>query len=199
RTEQKRWINMQADARAILKFGENDRFVAVGNFGYAPLPESMKAAGESERRSREHYLGYKVTPKFGVYAGLMDKVFGIKVIEHIAFSRVAPEVQQNDQTHGVLGHYLGEKWEVFAHGFVGNMTQDEQLRMKGGSLSVERTVFDIHRLGASFMSSKNNFQELLSYSGHARLNLKDGSAVLAEIGQVDRKTENGSDDRTMRY
>lgn len=199
RTEQKRWINMQADARLILKFGQNDRFVAVGNYGYAPLPESLKDAGEPEWRSREHYLGFKVTPKFGVYAGLMDKVFGIKVIEHIAFSRVAPEVQQNDQTHGVLGHYLGEKWEVFAHGFAGNLTQDEELRMKGGSLSLERTVFDLHRVGASFMSSKNNFQELLSYSGHARMNLKDGSAVLAELGQVDRKTENGSDDRTMRY
>lgn len=199
RTEQKRWINMQADARLILKFGQNDRFVAVGNYGYAPLPESLKDAGEPEWRSREHYLGFKVTPKFGLYAGLMDKVFGIKVIEHIAFSRVAPEVQQNDQTHGVLAHYLGEKWEVFAHGFAGNLTQDEELRMKGGSLSLERTVFDLHRLGASFMSSKNNFQELLSYSGHARMNLKDGSAVLAELGQVDRKTENGSDDRTMRY
>lgn len=199
RTEQKRWINMQADARLILKFGENDRFVAVGNYGYAPLPESLQDKDEPEWRSREHYLGFRVTPKFGVYAGLMDKVFGIKVIEHIAFSRVAPEVQQNDQTHGVLAHYLGERWEVFAHGFAGNLTQQEELRMKGGSLSLERTVFDIHRLGASFMSSKNNFQELLSYSGHARLNLKDGSAVLAELGQVDRKTENGSDDRTMRY
>lgn len=199
RTEQKRWINMQADARLILKFGQNDRFVAVGNYGYAPLPESLQDQDEPEWRSREHYLGFKVTPKFGLYAGLMDKVFGIKVIEHIAFSRIAPEVQQNDQTHGVLGHYLGEKWEVFAHGFAGNLTQDEELRMKGGSLSLERTVFDLHRVGASFMSSKNNFQELLSYSGHARMNLKDGSAVLAELGQVDRKTENGSDDRTMRY
>lgn len=198
KTEQKRWINMQADARVILKFGENDRFVAVGNYGYAPLPESF-ADDEPEWRSREHYVGFRATPKVGVYAGLMDKVFGIKVIEHIAFSRIAPEVQQNDQTHGVLLHYLGEQWEGFAHGFAGNLTQDEELRMKGGSLSLERTVFDIHRLGASFMSSKNNFQELLSYSVHSRFNLKDGSAVLAEIGQVDRKTQNGSDDRTMRY
>lgn len=198
KTEQKRWINMQADARVILKFGEADRFVAVGNYGYAPLPESF-GDDEPEWRSREHYLGFRVTPKFGVYAGLMDKVFGIKVIEHIAYSRIAPEVQQNDQTHGVLAHYLGEQWEAFAHGFAGNLTQDEALRMKGGSLSLERTVFQTHRVGASFMSSKNNFQDLLSYSVHSRFNLKDGSAVLAEIGQVDRTTQNGSDDRTMRY
>lgn len=197
-TEQKRWINMQADARVIFKFGQGDRFVAVGNYGYAPLPENLQGE-EPEWRSREHYLGFRVTPKFGLYAGLMDKVFGIKVIEHIAFSRIAPEVQQNDQTHGVLAHYLGEKWEIFAHGFAGNLTQNEELRMKGGSLSLERTAFEIHRLGASFMSSKNNFQELLSYSAHGRFNLKDGSSLLAEIGQVDRTSQNGSDDRTMRY
>lgn len=197
-TEQKRWINMQADARVILKFGENDRFITVGNFGYSPLPESLKGE-QSEWRSREHYMGFKVTPKFGLYAGLMDKAFGIKVIEHIAFSRQSPEVTQNDQTHGVMGHYLGEKWEVFAHAFAGNLSQSEDIRSKGGSLSFERTVFDIHRVGASVMKTSNNYQDLLSYSTHARLNLKDGSAVLAEIGQVDRKTQNGSDDRTMRY
>jgi hypothetical protein len=196
--EQKRWINMQADARVILKFGENDKFVAVANYGYAPLPENLKGQ-QTEWRSREHYIGYRFTPKFGMYAGLMDKVYGIKVIEHIAFSRQAPEVMQNDQVHGVMGHYVGEKWESFAHGFVGNLSQEENLRMKGGSIMVERTAFDIHRFGASVLSSRNQFQELFSYSTHARLNLKEGSAVLAEIGETNRKTENGSDDRTMRY
>ena len=195
--EEKQWINMQADARAILKFGQNDKFIAVVNYGYAPKPANMQDS--SEWRSREHYIGYRVTPKFGLYAGLMDKAYGVKVIEHIAYSRQAPEVTQNDQTHGVMAHYLGEKWETFVHGFVGNLSQDDDLRMKGGSLMTERTIFDIHRVGASFMKSSNQYQDLLSYAVHARLNLKEGSALLTEIGQVDRKTENGSDDRTMRY
>jgi hypothetical protein len=71
--------------------------------------------------------------------------------------------------------------------------------MKGGSLQFEKTAWNIHRLGASVMKSSNNYQDLLSYSVHARLNLKEGSAILSELGQVDRKTENGEDDRTMRY
>jgi hypothetical protein len=37
KNEQKRWINMQADARVILKFGENDKFIAVGQYGYAHI------------------------------------------------------------------------------------------------------------------------------------------------------------------
>lgn len=198
KNEQKRWINMQADARVILKFGENDKFIAVGQYGYAPLPQNLKGE-QTEWRTREHYVGYRFSPKVGVYAGLMDKTFGIKVIEHIAFSRIAPEVTQNDQTHGVMAHYLGEQWEMFAHGFVGNLAQDDDLRMKGGSVMVERTAFDIHRFGASVMKSSNSYQDLFSYSAHTRLNLKEGSAVLAEIGQTNRKSENGADDRTMRY
>ena len=195
--EQKKWINMQADARLILK-SENDKLVAVMNYGYAPLPASF-GKDEPEWRSREHYVGYRFNPKFGLYAGLMDKAYGVKVIEHIAFARQAPEVTQNDQTHGVMGHYLGEKWEIFGHGFVGNLTQDADLRMKGGSVMVERTTFDVHRLGASVMSSQNSYQELFAYAGHARLNLKEGSAVLAEVGQVKRKTQSGSGDTTQRY
>jgi hypothetical protein len=188
-TEQVKWINMQSDARVILKFGENDRFVAVGNYGYAPLPQSADPE-EPKYRSREHYMGFRFTPKFGLYAGLMDKSFGIKVIEHIAFSRQSPEVAQNDQTHGVLAHYLGEQWEVFLHGFAGNLTQDKDVQAKGGSMMVEKTIFDLHRVGASFMSTKNLYQELTSYSVHGRFNLKEGSSVLAEFGQTTRKTDN---------
>ncbi|HXH30382.1 MAG TPA: hypothetical protein VNJ01_06195 [Bacteriovoracaceae bacterium] len=197
RTEEKQWINMQLDARLILKFGQNDKFVAVGNYGYAPLPEGVEE--QTEWRSREHYVGYRFTPKFGVYAGLMDKAYGIKVLEHIAFSRSAPQVAQNDQVHGVMGHFLGEKWEITGQGFAGNLGQEAELQMKGGSLMVERTSFDIHRLGFSAMKSKNEFLDLTSYAVHGRFNLKEGSAVLAEIGETTKTTFNKTDDRTMRY
>ncbi|MBA2404629.1 MAG: hypothetical protein H0V66_07650 [Bdellovibrionales bacterium] len=199
-TEESQWINMQADARVILKFGENDKFISVFNYGYAPLPSEVPADTKaSEWRSREHYVGYRFTPKFGLYAGLMDKVFGIKVIEHIAFARISPQVTQNDQVHGLTAHYLGDTWELGAQGFAGNMTQDADLRMKGASVMLEKTVYDIHRIGASVMSSENEYLKLLSYSAHARLNLKEGSAVLSELGQTNKKTENGSGDTTERF
>ena len=198
--EDSQWINMQADARLILKFGENDKFITVLNYGYAPLPNEVpKDVKDSEWRSREHYVGYRFTPKFGLYAGLMDKVFGIKVIEHIAFSRVAPQVTQNDQVHGVTGHFLGDSWELGTQVFAGNLTQDDDLRMKGASTMLEKTVFDIHRVGASVMTSQNEYLKLLSYSVHTRLNLKEGSAILGELGQTKKTTDNGSDDTTSRF
>jgi hypothetical protein len=198
--EEAKWINMQLDGRIILKFGENDKFVSVFNYGYAPLPREVpKGTKSSEWRSREHYVGYRFTPKFGLYAGLMDKVFGIKVIEHIAFSRVSPQVTQNDQVHALTAHYLGEKWELGVQGFAGNLTQSSDLRMKGASTMLEKTVYDIHRVGASVLRSENEYLKLLSYSTHARLNLKEGSSILGEIGQTNKKTSNGSDDTTARF
>ena len=197
--EIKKWINMQADARLILKFGENDKFIAVGNIGYAPEAQSPPPGKEqSEWRSREYYLGYRITPRLGVYAGLMDKVYGIRVIEHSAYSRIAPQVTQNDQTHGVAAHYVGQLWEGGIHAFQGNLDQDKDLQMKGYSGTVERTIFETHRVGASFLNSKNEYLENTSYAGHARLNLKEGSALLIELGQTLQKPQNGKE-TTMRY
>lgn len=198
RSETKQWINMQADARLILKFGQNDRFVTVINYGYSPKPTGSEQ-DMKEWRSREHYMGFRFTPKFGLYAGLMDKAYGIRVIEHNMVNRTTPQVTQNDQTHGVMAHYLGEKYEMFAHGFAGNLSQDESVRMKGGSLMFERTVADIHRLGASVMSTQNTVQKRTAYAVHARLNLKEGSALLGEMGQVKRTADASFFDMTSRY
>jgi hypothetical protein len=197
-----RWINMQFDGRVILKFGENDKFVSVLNYGYAPLPPGEKIQGvknQTEWRSREHYAGYRFTPKFGMYAGLMDKVFGLRTIEHIAYSRSIPQMAQNDQVHGVKGHFLGEKWELFGQLFVGNLSQAENLRMKGATGMIERTVFDTHRVGASLSQSENNFLTLLSYSAHAKFNLKEGSALLAEIGQTSKESKTGNNEDVSRF
>ncbi len=197
RSETKQWINMQADARLILK-SPSDRFITVINYGYSPKPtgsnEDMK-----EWRSREHYMGFRFTPKFGLYAGLMDKAYGLRVIEHVMVNRTTPQVTQNDQVHGVQAHYLGEKSEMFFHGFLGNLSQKEDIRMKGGSFMFERTVSDIHRVGASVMHSQNKYLTLLSYAGHGRWNLKEGSALLAEIGQTKRTADASFFDKTSRY
>jgi hypothetical protein len=198
--EQIRWINMQLDARVILKFGQNDRFVMVAGLGKSPLPKSPPPGEkQSEFRSREHYLGYRFTPSFGVYAGLMDQAYGLRIIEHIAYSRTLPEVTMNDQSHGVMLHYLNQNFEMALHGHAGNLSQEKDLRMVGGSASFEKTVFSAHRLGASFKKTSNDYKELLSYAIHGRFNLKEGSAILTELGQVKRTTKNKVGDKNGRY
>ena len=198
--EEREWINMQFDARLALKFGQNDKFIFAGDYGKIALPSNIEP-GESDQeyRSRALYVGYRVNSKFGVYAGLMDKVYGLRVIEHISFSRINPQITQNDQTYGVAGHLLHGDWEGGAHVFVGNYYQDPEYRMKGGSAMVEKTIFGQHRVGASFLSSKNDFQKLTSYAAHGRFNLKEGSALLAELGQTEKKSQDDSPSSTARY
>jgi hypothetical protein len=197
--EQKKWINMQADGRLILKTND-DRLIAVGSYGYAPLPTPPPPGKEqSEWRSREHYIGYRINPKMGVYAGLMDQSFGVRVIEHIAYSRTLPQVTQNDQVHGLMFHFLNDSFEGSVHGFVGNLYQDEDLQTKGGSFMLEKTFFGKHRLGGSAKKTKNEYTDLTAYAVHGRFDLHKGSALLTEIGQVKKVTENGTGDRSSRY
>lgn len=198
--EKKTWLTMQADVRATLKFGEGDKFIVSGDYGKTPTPLNGLSGKEYENyRSRSHYIGYRFKPTFGVYAGLMDKVFGLRVIEHTAYSRIATQTTMNDQTHGVAGHFLGKEWEGGAHIFAGNLAQDADIRMKGISTMVEKTIFDLHRVGFSLQSSRNTYFNLNAASVHGKFNLKEGSALLSEIGQTVRKTDNGSEDRTSRY
>lgn len=197
-TEHKQWINMQADARLILKYGENNNVFAVGNFGYAP-PSRTNKDPKDQWRSREHYLGVRVNSNLGIYAGLMDKVFGIRVVEHIAYSRTTPQVAQNDQTYAIATHLNYGTWEGGIQYFIGNLLQDEKLRMKGVSMTAEKTVFEIHRLGFSAMKQKNFYADATSLALHGRFNLKEGSAILAEIGQSNYKGVSSSYDKTSRY
>lgn len=199
KAETKTWLNMQADARLILKFGENDKYLAVANYGNSPLPVPPKPGQDKEWKSREYYLGYRYSPALGVYAGLMDKAYGLRVIEHISSSRTQPQVAQDDQVHGVMGHVTAGKWEGAGHAFVGNLDYEPELRMKGGSFTFERTIAEIHRLGASFQQARNDQTELQAYAGHARLNLKDGSALLMELGQTKQTPTNGTPERNARY
>lgn len=199
-SETKQWINMQFDGRVILKFGQNDKFITVFNYGYAPLPTPPPPGKkQDEWRSREHYMGYRFSPKFGVYAGLMDQAYGLRVIEHIAYARSTPQVGMNDQVHGVMLHYLTDSFEVAVHGFAGNLYQESDLQMKGASTMFEKTVFGQHRLGASVKKASNKYQDLTAYALHSRFNLKEGSALLAEIGEVSRMTDNGIDETKSQY
>ena len=198
--EDKSWITMQFDARVAFKFGENDKFIFAADYGKVPLPEVLDPGKSDQKyRSRALYAGYRFNSKFGVYAGLMDKVYGLRVIEHIAFSRINPQITQNDQTYGVAGHLLNGDWEGGAHVFLGNFNQEAQYRMKGGSTMIEKTIFGKHRLGGSFLSSKNDFLQLTSYALHGRFNLKEGSSLLAELGQTEKNPQDNSPSTTARY
>lgn len=199
--ETKRWITMQSDIRATLQLGDKKLWIVSGEYGRSPMPDFPLQEGleKQDYYARNYFVGYRPSENFGIYIGLMDKVYGLRVVEHVAFSRQNPRVTQNDSTHGISTHFMKDKWEVGVHGFLGHLDQEAPYRMKGGSFMVERTVGDIHRLGFSALTQKNDFQRINSAAVHARLNLKEGSALLAEVGQTSRKVESGGTPQDTRY
>ncbi len=189
-SEQNEFIHMQADANLVVKFGEKDQFYSSVTFGYAPVPRAQAnstSANDIEKyRSREHYLAYRIFPSLGIYAGLMDKAFGIRVAEHTSYSRTTTQLTMNDQAHGVLIHYAGETLEYSLNPFVGNLAQSSDLRAVGASSMLEMTLFEKNRLGLSVLSQKNDYLKNQSYAVHLRSGFGDGTSILFEVGRSDK-------------
>lgn len=192
-------IHMDANVTLVGKFLE-DKLVTVFNFGFAPEPRGRTGLeDEPTYRTREHYLGYRFTPKFGIYVGLMDKVFGIRIPDHIAFSRSTNGLAMNDQSHGLLVHTGGDKWELGINAFVGNLAQDKEFRQVGFSAKAEYDASSKARLGVSVLSSKSDFLETYVNAFHAKLGVGKGSALLIEVGETTKTNVDTSSETKSRY
>jgi len=202
-TSKNNFINMQLDANLVAKFGEKDQFIMSGTFGYAPIPRALQntaaAASMKEYRSREHYIGIRPNSNFGIYFGLMDKPFGIRVVEHNSYSRITPQLTMDDQAHGMILHVSTPTFEAGLDAFAGNLSSKSDIRMKGMSATFEKTVFEKNRMGASIMSQKNNYLKMLATAIHTRSQISHGTSVLFELGKVDKKPEGGSPKRSEYY
>lgn len=197
------YIHMQADLSLVAKFGENDKYISSVTFGYAPVPRALQgtpaADSVKEYRSREHYVGYRPSPTWGIYAGLMDKTYGIRIAEHISYARTTPQVTMDDQSHGATLHYNNPNFEAGLNAFVGNLTQDANLRMKGLAGTFEYTLLEKNRLGMSFMSEANEYLELTATAVHIRSGLDHGNSILFELGKVDKKPKLIAGEKTEYY
>lgn len=193
------WINMDLSASLALKFF-GDKLIIVGGGGYAPRPRAASNDGKSysEFRTREHYIGYRFSNVFGVYAGLMDKAFGIRVPDHIVFSRSVTHLNQNDQTHGVLLHFLTDNWEWAIQPFAGNLVQESQLRQKGVTTQIGRMLGQSTRIGASYLTSKSDFLTTQMYSVDLRAGFGESNSMMVEAGQIEN-TPKGREKTNSRY
>lgn len=195
------YIHMDASIGAVAKFLEGDRLIISAQIGYAPEPRSAHGSGKKydDYRSREHYIGFRFTKQFGLYAGLMDKAYGIRVPDHIAFSRTITGLAQNDQTYAVLGHYFNEKFELALQPFIGNLVQDAPLRQKGITGQVGYALRDNVRIGFSNLLSQSDFQSLAMLAADARMGFSKGTSLMIEVGQVVRTIKGPDTKSTSHY
>jgi hypothetical protein len=194
RTPQDRWIHMKGDASAVLQFLDK-KMIVVGNLGYAPPP---RGSGDPQAISREHYVGYRPSRTVGVYAGKMDVAYGLRIPDHIAYSRVYTAMAQNDQSYGVLTHVALKHFEFGVHGFLGNVFQPSDLWQKGASLTFEVDVVEKFRMGMSGLVSFGSYRKRQMAGIHGRVGIGDGSAVIGEMGLI-REVRTGAATETGAY
>ncbi|MBC7430049.1 MAG: hypothetical protein H7336_15650 [Bacteriovorax sp.] len=184
------YIHMQADLNMVVKYGENDKYIASATFGYAPVPRALQGtpaeSSTKKYRAREHYVGYRPSSTWGFYAGLMDKTYGIRIVEHTSYSRMTPQLTMDDQSHGVILHFNTPVFEGGLNAFVGNLTQDAPLRMKGFAGTFEYTLLEKNRIGFSVMKEQNDFVEETAYAAHLRSGLDHGNSIIFEVGRVEK-------------
>lgn len=192
-----RFILMQAEANLALLFDQDQKFIFVGSFGHAPIPNRLKgqpqAADTNEWISREHYFRWMYSEKLWIYTGMMDKVYGLRIVNHTAYSRSRTGLAQNDQTHGVAFHYIDPKFEWTNHIFAGNMFQDGDVRQMGLSSMYEYEVAEAWRLGISGLFSQNKFVSNRRFGIHSKTGLGYGSSLLFETGLINDVPKSGTE------
>lgn len=193
-TSDTRFVTMQADANIALHLDKKQKYVLIGTFGYAPVPYRIKnqpgASKPDEWISREHYLRWQSTKNLWLYAGMMDKVYGIRINNHTAYSRARTGLAQNDQAHGIVAHYIEKNWEASFNGFLGNMNQQSELRQEGFSAMFEYHLDKYHVVGSSILMSSNDFIELNRFGLHSKTGYGNGASMLFEVGILNDKPKN---------
>lgn len=198
-----RGFPMQADMNTALLFDENQKWVAVGSIGYMPTPKTLSpdmdpADKPTNYYSREHYLRWNPQRSIFVFAGLMDKVYGIRTADHTAFSRAKTGLAQNDQAHGMVVQYNAKSWELTLNPFVGHLSQKADLRQKGASLMLEKDLIEKYRIGGTVLSSQNDYVQWNRAEFHSKFGFGTGNSFLAELGVIQDKPKSG-DSETGSY
>ncbi len=191
-----RWINMQGEVNAAVFLDQDQKYTLYGSYGYRPLPERFQNGAlkkPEEWITREHYIRVRYRDDLYLYAGLMDKTFGIKNVDHTGFNRRFTQLTMDDQSHGILAHLIKDTYEFTGQLFVGNLQQDEELRPQGASFHFDRALGEKSAYGISYLTQKNDFTERQMVSTQYRAGLREkGNGFLAEVGLVDEKPKGSS-------
>lgn len=194
-----RWIDMQGDLDLILNFDKKSDLIFVSNFGYVPPPARKTNPMPSKWISKQHYLRWKLQKGLMLYAGLMDKIFGIRHADHTAFNRSTIGLGQTDQSHGLSLDYSSENFGIGGGFFVGNMNQEKDLRQVGGSLMWEYYLDKTYTVGASFLQSQNDYKSENRYAVHTRLGFAKGKSFMFEAGLFDNTSKTSVDKSNKGY
>ncbi len=197
-TSESEWINMMANVGFTVRPTKKNDFILVGTLDYAP-ESNLESDEGSTYRSREHYMGYRFNEKHGIYLGMMDKVYGLRVPDHNSYSKTSTNLTMNDGAHAFLYHANFPKFELGLQYFLGNLSQEEDVRPSGFSTTFEYNLSQTSRLGLSYLSQSNSYISQTSYAIHTKLGSSKGSSILAEYGITTKNYTNSGSSNTSNY
>ncbi len=199
---QDRWINMQGDLDLVFLFDKKSELAFVFNYGYVPTPRRFTSSNDpkpSNYISKNHYLRWQMQKGLMLYAGLFDKIFGTRHPDHTAFNRSYIGLGQTDQSHGLGIQSSNENYELSGGFFMGNLSQEKELRQVGGSVMGEYYLDKTYTLGASALQSESDFKKENRYAVHSRLGFAKGKSFIVEAGLFDNQSKTSVDKSNKGY
>jgi hypothetical protein len=196
-SEKNKDILMMAEVTGVIKSDSTDKFILLGDIGYDVGP-SLRGESGFHTISREYYAGYR-TEKVGVYIGLMDLVFGLRVAEHTFYSRIFNDIYTDDQKHGVLFHFNFRPIEWGLQFYLGKL-DDESVSnstKKGFSSRLDYEFNSRFEIGISNLYNKSDNMETFSNALHLKKGFGKGSSILFEGGYIQKKKSNSSDQKII--
>jgi len=189
-----KFYQMQTDMGLTLQADSAGKYVAVATWGNVvpPAEYSQQHWGLYRVLAKEYYLRLQMAKTWWLYAGLMDKVFGIRGVDHQSYQRTYQGFNVNNdsqngigQSQGLILHKVEDTWEVAANYFVGHPGDSENYKQKGFSGFSEFEVGEKKRLGASLSSAKSNLLKKDMFAIHYRQGLSKGSSMMFEYGLIE--------------
>lgn len=188
KTATQKYYHMQIDAGATVYLDQDQKYSFTYTIGYIPNAESVQKNSVNRFLAREYYARVQLGEPLWLYAGKLEKAYGIRNIDHTSYSRQPQELNQNTQSHGVILHWLKEDYEIAGNVFVGDQASlTPKSEQKGFSLWSEYELGKNQRLGFSVLRSNNDLQKSILLAGaHWRQALAKGSAIMFEYGLIQK-------------
>ncbi len=132
--------------------------------------------------SREHWLGYAITPTLWLRAGRMVLPFGIRSPDHTQYVRQDFGFDKWDQSYSAELDWVRDDIAVSASFFVGDLLDEPpRLRPIGGVLRSSYTFGSVAEIGVSGLMSKSSAVERVAGSVFTRIRPFSTTYVLGEF------------------
>lgn len=192
---EERIYHMQLDGGITSQFGPDGKYLLTGTWGTWPIGTMVRDQNVNRYLAREYYGRVNAFESWWFYGGLMERVYGIRNIDHTSYSRVPTRLAERSRNSAAIVfhsmaamiHKISETWEGTFQYFIGHPSEPEDDQQKGFSAKYEHSLGETMRLGASFLNaeSKNLKSRLLGVE--FRTKIAEGSSFMFESGLIEDK------------